>query len=138
MKVIVGAYYAGRATPVFSDSMQYDTPEDELFAKDVRAFSHGCIRLEHPAELAQFALGWSADSVHRQMTQGKNDHRVNLARKIPVYIVYFTAYVRDGELYFGNDLYSRDDALVRAVDNGSLPNEERARDVQTLRKLVGS
>jgi murein L,D-transpeptidase YcbB/YkuD len=63
------------------------------------------------------------------MTQRKNDRCVNLTRKIPVYIVYFTAYVRDGELYFGNDLYSRDDALVRAVDTGSLPNEELARDV---------
>jgi L,D-transpeptidase YcbB len=186
MKVIVGAEYEDRATPVFSDSMQYvifrpywnvpdsiaakeiypkidqdpgymernnyefatidgkrrirqkpgdknslglikfmfpndfdiylhDTPEGELFEKDVRAFSHGCIRLEHPDQLAQFVLGWPADSVRSQMERGRDDHRVNLSRKIPVYIVYFTTYVKNGDLYFGNDLYSRDEALVKAM-----------------------
>ena len=99
----------------------HDTPQGELFEKDVRAFSHGCIRLEHPDQLAQFVLGWSADSVRAEM-EGRNDHRVNLAAKIPVYIVYFTTYVKNDELYFGNDLYSRDDALVKAVAAGAAGN----------------
>ena len=38
----------------------HDTPNHELFDKDVRAFSHGCIRVEKPAELAQWVLGWDA------------------------------------------------------------------------------
>ena len=38
----------------------HDTPNHELFKKDVRAFSHGCIRVEKPAELAQWVLGWDA------------------------------------------------------------------------------
>jgi len=96
----------------------HDTPQGELFNKDVRAFSHGCIRLQHPDSLAQFVLGWSADSVRAEM-EGRNDHRVNLAAKIPVYIVYFTTYVKNDELYFGNDLYNRDDALVKAAAAGA-------------------
>jgi murein L,D-transpeptidase YcbB/YkuD len=104
----------------------HDTPQGELFEKDVRAFSHGCIRLEHPDQLAQFVLGWSADSVRSQMDGGHNDHRVNLSQKIPVYIVYFTTYVKNNDLYFGNDLYSRDDALVKAVAAGAAGNASEA------------
>ena len=193
MKVIVGAEYEDRATPVFSDSMKFvvfrpywivpdsiarkeiypkaerdpaylernnyeivtidgkrrvrqkpgnknslglikfmfpndfniylhDTPEGELFEKDVRAFSHGCIRLEHPDQLAQFVLAWPADSIRRQMEQGRDDHRVNLPRTIPVFIVYFTTYVKNDQLFFGNDLYHRDDALVKAVATAASPN----------------
>jgi len=45
----------------------HDTPSRTLFQKDVRAFSHGCIRLERPAELAAWVLGWPVDSVRRAM-----------------------------------------------------------------------
>ena len=205
MRVIVGADYQGRNTPVFSDSMQYvvfrpywivpdtiaakeiypkvaadptylernnyeivtidgrrrvrqkpgdknslglakfifpndfniylhDTPQDELFNKDVRAFSHGCIRLQHPDSLAQFVLRWPMDSVHHEMQQGRDDHRVNLQQKIPVYIVYFTTYIKNGELYFGNDLYDRDDKLVKSIAAVADGDSASARAVQTLRK----
>ena len=112
----------------------HDTPQGELFNKDVRAFSHGCIRLQHPDSLAQFVLGWPIDSVHREMQQGPDDHRVNLKRKIPVYIVYFTTYFRDGELYFGNDLYGRDDKLVATIASAAQSDSASARAVETLRK----
>lgn len=203
MKVIVGAEYDGRATPVFSDSMQFvvfrpywnvppgiaekeffpkygsnlprgyefyteggktrirqlpgpknslglvkfmfpndfniylhDTPQDELFKKDVRAFSHGCIRLEQPVELAQWVLGWDADRVRQAMENGPDNRTVNLARKIPVYITYQTAYVRDGELWFGNDLYLRDDRLAQAVAGGAMPSGAAVRAVSLLRRLL--
>src|SRR5205814_6448769 len=90
----------------------HDTPQDRLFDKDVRAFSHGCIRVEKPAELAQWVLGWDASRVEQAMQEGGDNKGVKLPRKIPVYIAYGTAYVRDGQLYFGNDLYHRDDELV--------------------------
>src|SRR5687767_14209264 len=193
MKVIVGAEYDGRSTPVFSDSLQtvvfrpywnvteniaeneiwpkaeadpsymarnnyevvrgeegprvrqkpgpqnalglvkfmfpnsfdiylHDTPQGELFEEDVRAFSHGCIRVEKPAELAQYVLGWPADSVQRLIEGEKDDRHVAVEQKIPVYIVYMTSYVRDGVLHFGNDLYSRDQALVAAVRAAALPD----------------
>ena len=76
----------------------HDTPEEALFQKDVRAFSHGCIRLERPAELAQWVLGWPADKVQDAMQNGADNHRVNLPHALPVYIVYFTTYVMDGTL----------------------------------------
>jgi murein L,D-transpeptidase YcbB/YkuD len=199
MKVIVGQEYEDKATPVFSDSMEYvifrpywnvtpdiaakeifpkgpdyiaandmevyndhgrqavrqrpgpknalgfvkfmfpndyniylhDTPNHELFNKDVRAFSHGCIRLEKPAELAQWVLGWPADKVDAAM-HGQDNHQVNLPHKIPVYIVYFTTYVADGQLYFGNDLYDRDSKLISEVENAAIESP----DIQQARKAL--
>jgi murein L,D-transpeptidase YcbB/YkuD len=116
----------------------HDTPQDKLFEKDVRAFSHGCIRLEKPAELAQLLLGWDAAKVEEQMHNGPDDHRVNLPRKIPVYIAYSTAYLRDGKLYFGNDLYNRDDRLVQEVYKGAMPSAETVQAVQALRRIAAA
>lgn len=114
----------------------HDTPQDNLFEKDVRAFSHGCIRLEKPNQLAQWVLGWDAAKVEQQMRQGPDDRRVNLPKKLPVYITYGTAYIRDGQLWFGNDLYDRDDRLVQAVFKGALPNPETVQAVQALRRIA--
>jgi L,D-transpeptidase YcbB len=115
----------------------HDTPESRLFDKDVRAFSHGCIRVERPADLASFVLGWPADSVQRTLEADKDDHRVDLPRKLPVYIVYFTAYVKDGQLYFGNDLYNRDDAVVKALAAAASGSAAHSQVVTSLRKLAG-
>jgi L,D-transpeptidase YcbB len=93
----------------------HDTPAKALFAQADRAASHGCIRLERPAELAQWVLDWPAEKVEAAMQSGRDNQGVRLSQKIPVYIVYFTAYVRDGELYFGKDIYGRDEKLEEAV-----------------------
>jgi murein L,D-transpeptidase YcbB/YkuD len=93
----------------------HDTPAKALFAQTDRAASHGCIRLERPAELAQWVLGWSADKIQAAMHSGRDDQGFRLPQKLPVYIVYFTVYVRDGELYFGKDIYGRDETLEEAV-----------------------
>lgn len=208
MKVIVGQEYEDKATPVFSDSMEYvvfrpywnvtpdiaakeiwpkvaqdpnylarnrmevwndngargvrqlpgprnslglvkfmfpndfniylhDTPNGELFNKDVRAFSHGCIRLEKPDELAQFVLGWPDDKVREEMENGPDNHTVTLPHKLPVYIVYFTAFMRDGQLYFGNDLYDRDGQLVDEVKDAAIPTPEAQRALMALNKIAG-
>ena len=92
----------------------HDTPAKSLFALDDRAASHGCIRVERPADLAQWVLGWDAGRVQDAM-HGSDNRTVRLPQKIPVYIVYFTAYVRDGELMFADDVYGRDDALRRQI-----------------------
>jgi murein L,D-transpeptidase YcbB/YkuD len=115
----------------------HDTPERGLFEKDVRAFSHGCIRLERPAELAQWVLGWDADSVERAMEEEPNNKAVRVKERIPVFIVYFTAFLRDGDLYFGNDLYSRDDKLVAAVGGGATPSADAQQASNALRTLAG-
>jgi L,D-transpeptidase YcbB len=110
----------------------HDTPNHELFDKDVRAFSHGCIRVEKPDELAQWVLGWDASKVEQAMREGGDNRGVKLPHKIPVYIAYGTAYVRDGQLFFGNDLYHRDDALVKAMAEGAWVS---ARGVQAIEEL---
>ncbi|MEX2151992.1 MAG: L,D-transpeptidase family protein [Gemmatimonadaceae bacterium] len=114
----------------------HDTPNDNLFKKDVRAFSHGCIRLEKPNELAQWVLGWDANRVEQAMQNGPDNRTVMLPKKIPVYIAYMTAYVRDGGLWFGNDLYNRDNQLADAVARGAMPSGEAVRAVEALRQLT--
>ena len=116
----------------------HDTPNHELFNKDVRAFSHGCIRVEKPLELAQWVLGWDAAKVQDAMMNGKDNSTVKLPNKLPVYITYGTAFVRDGQLYFGNDLYHRDDKLVAASAPGALPSDGARANLETLRKIAES
>ena len=116
----------------------HDTPNHELFEKDVRAFSHGCIRLEKPDQLAQWVLGWPADKVDQAMKGGPDNTSVKLPRKIPVYITYFTTYMNNGQLYFGNDLYARDDKLVPAVMPGAMPTKDVVDAVQALRRIAGA
>ena len=116
----------------------HDTPNHALFEKDVRAFSHGCIRLEKPDELAQWVLGWPADKVQQAMHDGPDDRGVKLPRKIPVFITYFTAFINNGQLYFGNDLYGRDDKLVPAVMSGAMPTKDVVDAVQALRRIASS
>jgi murein L,D-transpeptidase YcbB/YkuD len=116
----------------------HDTPNHELFNKDVRAFSHGCIRLEKPDELAQWVLGWPADKVQQAMRDGPDDHSVKVPKKIPVFITYFTTYINNGQLYFGNDLYNRDDKLVPAVMTGAMPTKDIVDAVQALRRIAGA
>jgi murein L,D-transpeptidase YcbB/YkuD len=114
----------------------HDTPNHELFKEDVRAFSHGCIRVEKPAELAEWVLGWPADKVRQEMDNPPDDKSVKVPRKIPVYITYFTTYIDNGQLYFGNDLYNRDDKLVPIVMAGAMPTKEIVDAVQALRRIA--
>jgi murein L,D-transpeptidase YcbB/YkuD len=114
----------------------HDTPNHALFDKDVRAFSHGCIRVEKPTELAEWVLGWDAAKVDAEMQNPPDNKSVKVPRKVPVYIVYGTAYIRDGQLYFGNDLYDRDDKLVAQVVHGALPSPETVQAVQALRRIA--
>ncbi len=114
----------------------HDTPNHELFKEDVRAFSHGCIRVEKPAELAEWVLGWPADKVRQEMDNPPDNKSVKVPRKIPVYITYFTTYIDNGQLYFGNDLYNRDDKLVPIVMAGAMPTKEIVDAVQALRRIA--
>ncbi len=116
----------------------HDTPNHELFNKDVRAFSHGCIRVEKPDELAQWVLGWPADKVEQAMRDGPDNSAVKIPHKIPVYITYFTTFINNGQLYFGNDLYNRDDKLVPLVMPGAMPSKEVVDAVQALRRIASA
>jgi murein L,D-transpeptidase YcbB/YkuD len=116
----------------------HDTPNHELFKEDVRAFSHGCIRVEKPAELAQWVLGWPADKVQQEMDNPPDNKSVKVPSKIPVYITYFTTYINNGQLYFGNDLYNRDDKLVPIVMSGAMPSKEIVDAIQALRRIASA
>jgi murein L,D-transpeptidase YcbB/YkuD len=116
----------------------HDTPNHELFKEDIRAFSHGCIRVEKPAELAQWVLGWPADKVQSNMDNPPDNKSVKVPAKIPVYITYFTTYINNGQLYFGNDLYNRDDKLVPIVMWGAMPSKEIVDAIQALRRITSA
>jgi murein L,D-transpeptidase YcbB/YkuD len=112
----------GRVKLLFPNSYNvylHDTSSPSLFARDERAFSHGCVRVEKPMELAAFALagtpGWSADSV-LSLPRGETEQAVTLAEPIPVYIFYRTAWVDDtGTVQFRRDLYRLDERLEAAL-----------------------
>jgi len=100
----------------------HDTPAPEVFAKSRRDFSHGCIRLEKPAELAAWVLrdnpGWDPERIHDAMN-GSATQRIDLAHPIPVLLVYLTAVVlEDGLVHFFDDLYGHDKALEEALAKG--------------------
>ncbi|HEX8904117.1 MAG TPA: L,D-transpeptidase family protein, partial [Longimicrobiaceae bacterium] len=95
----------------------HDTSTPSLFQRDERAFSHGCVRVEKPIDLAVFALsgnaGWPRDSV--MAAAGRERERgVTLAAPIPVYVLYRTAWVDDsGDVQFRRDVYELDARLLR-------------------------
>ncbi len=97
----------------------HDTPAEYLFEKTNRTFSHGCVRVERPIDLAAFALqrqsGWDRSRIGALM-EGAEWKLVELRQKIPVYLLYFTAFAdRQGDVHFSEDLYGRDDALLKAL-----------------------
>jgi len=90
----------------------HDTPADSLFARAARSFSHGCVRVEQPEQLAQYVLGdqpeWTPDRIEEAM-HGGVEKAVKLKAALPVYLAYFTARVSsDGILQFRDDLYGID------------------------------
>jgi murein L,D-transpeptidase YcbB/YkuD len=100
----------------------HGTPAHELFAHARRAFSHGCVRVQHPVELAEFVLrgvpGWNRERIVAAMRSGPPT-RVNLARPIPVLLFYTTAIVTpEGQVGFYHDLYGHDARLERYLRGG--------------------
>ena len=94
----------------------HDTPSKQLFNEEKRAFSHGCIRVEKPRELANAILesdaNWTPEKIDKAMHKGKESW-YTLKNKIPVYIGYFTAWVDDnGAINFYKDIYERDERLA--------------------------
>jgi len=101
----------------------HSTPAQELFAQTRRDFSHGCIRVEKPDELAAWALrnnpGWDLARVREAMKSGKDNQTVNLAKPIPVFILYGTAIVDEkGEAHFYEDIYGLDADLDKVLAKG--------------------
>lgn len=95
----------------------HDTPAKDLFKKDRRAFSHGCIRLSDPAKLAAWLLkdesGWNDKTIAAAMNKG-TEQTVVLKEKVPVCITYYTAWVDENNvLRFAPDIYGHDEAMMK-------------------------
>jgi len=101
----------------------HSTPSQTLFSRSRRDFSHGCIRVEKPAELAAWALrnnpDWPLERVQQGMQSGRDDVTVNLVKRVPVFIVSGTALAYDnGEVHFSDDIYGHDVKLAEALAKG--------------------
>jgi len=97
----------------------HDTPDKNLFGKASRAYSSGCIRVERPADLAALLLAdqpqWNEQEIGNAMNL-EEPLRVTLAKPMPIYITYATAWIGEGgTIQFRPDIYERDATLQDAL-----------------------
>jgi murein L,D-transpeptidase YcbB/YkuD len=112
----------GRVKFLFPNSFNiylHDTPQKSLFEKDMRAYSHGCIRVREPKKLAEYVLNeqqeWTPEKIEEAMNAGEEKF-VKVKHPIPVVITYYTAWVdENGQLNFREDIYGHDANLARKM-----------------------
>ncbi len=97
----------------------HDTPTRHLFKKNSRSFSHGCIRLEKPIELAQWILEedsqWTNQTILNAVKKGDRSI-ISIRTPLDVHLLYWTAWADEqGQVHFRNDIYKRDRPLDRAL-----------------------
>jgi murein L,D-transpeptidase YcbB/YkuD len=95
----------------------HDTPSRALFTKLERAFSHGCVRVEKPTELAEYTLRgvWSRERILASVGQ-RTSRTVALAQPLPIYLVYRTVWIKDdGTVQWQPDIYGYDEAQERGA-----------------------
>ncbi|TXJ08487.1 MAG: murein L,D-transpeptidase [Afipia sp.] len=111
---------------------QHDTPDKHLFAKEERAFSHGCMRVQNPdqyaANLLSIAMpkeGYTPEKI--KAMYGRNEININFPTPIPVNITYQTAFVDSaGKLEFRKDIYGRDAKVISMLKGGEGRDMEMA------------
>jgi len=113
------------------DVYVHDTPADALFSRLGRAFSHGCVRVEEPLELAKYVLRdqprWTPEAIDTAMHAGIETH-VKLRQPIPIHILYFTSWVDPkGGLHFRDDVYGYDAKQDAATTNTKARRREGAK-----------
>ena len=106
----------------------HDTPQKSLFSREVRAFSHGCIRLAQPFDFAYALLAkqeqYPQAFFHNTLSTGR-ETTVKLTQPVPVHLIYRTAYIGPkGEVQYRRDVYGRDGKIWEALKNAgvALPN----------------
>lgn len=96
----------------------HHTPAVGLFERERRDFSHGCIRVEKPVELAKFVLHhqpeWTDERIAEAMSRGESS-TLRLKEPVPVLIAYGTTLVKKGRVYFFPDVYGHDESLDHAL-----------------------
>jgi murein L,D-transpeptidase YcbB/YkuD len=118
------------------DVYLHDTPADSLFARASRSFSHGCVRVEQPEQLAQYVLRdqpeWTPEKISEAMHAG-HEQIVKLKEPIPVYLGYWTARVTpDGILQFRQDVYGIDARLGTKLTERRERMRQSAHSAETL------
>lgn len=92
----------------------HDTPSKSFFNRDMRALSHGCVRLAQPRVMAAAVMGTTVEEIGKQIASGQN-RAVQVPQKIPVYVSYFTAWPnKDGVIEYFDDVYGRDAYTAKA------------------------
>jgi len=117
----------GRVKFLFPNSFNiyfHDTPVKSLFAKEKRAYSHGCIRLKEPEKMANYVLRnqpeWTPEKIEEAMNSGDQKF-VKVKDPIPVVVTYYTAWVdENGLLNFRDDIYGHDMALAQKMFNAAV------------------
>lgn len=99
----------------------HDTPTKQLFDKQKRAFSRGCVRVRDPIRLTELLLaadrGWTPENVRNLMENGDEDYRVTLITPVPIHITYFTVTAgKDGSLEHFADVYGHAKRISLALD----------------------
>lgn len=107
------------------DVYLHDTPSKNLFSRDDRRFSHGCIRVEDAHKLAALVMRQSSDEIDQAIATG-NTTRKKLPKPVPVFVVYETAFAdADGKLQFRADIYGRDTEISQYLSPKSRAMAER-------------
>jgi len=100
----------------------HDTPSRHLFARSRRSYSHGCVRVQEPLDLAREVLAkqnWDMSQIQRVVDSGRTRY-VNLDEHLPVLLYYLTARADEqGRVGFRQDLYERDASLFAALESPS-------------------
>jgi murein L,D-transpeptidase YcbB/YkuD len=112
------------------DIYMHDTPQRELLERPVRMFSHGCMRVQNPARLAELLLaedkGWGTERVRGLLAEGYNNE-IQLTKEIPVHVTYFTAMADEaGRVSHFGDNYGYDSRMALALGGKPLPPEANA------------
>lgn len=106
------------------DIYMHDTPAEHLFHEHRRAFSHGCIRLQHPDQFARYVLDgvpeWTPDRI-REAMDADGSQQVKVRKTLPVYILYLTAFVKDGVVQYRDDLYGTDRQAMARLGKPASP-----------------
>ncbi|MFL5728738.1 MAG: murein L,D-transpeptidase, partial [Cytophagaceae bacterium] len=103
------------------DVYLHDTPTHSLFEKSERGFSHGCIRIQDPMKMADYLLksdpDWDREKIEKAI-KSKEEKYIPLQKKVPVYILYFTAWIdSQGVAHFHKDIYGHDKKLEKELFN---------------------
>ncbi|MDP8249465.1 L,D-transpeptidase family protein [Pseudochrobactrum saccharolyticum] len=100
--------------PNSHDIYLHDTPSKAAFKRDMRAISHGCIRLADPRAMASAVMSTGEENLTKYF--GKNERGIKVPSGVPIYLTYFTAWPDEasGKIRYYDDVYARDEGLAKA------------------------